>query len=93
MERVAQEPEMWAAQEGDEDGSDLDEIIDQVTNEVFVDGAPEPPVVKKARLYSPSTTAKSPSLPMEGHSASPAPVSSSNKVFALATLPGLYAGQ
>ena len=66
---------------GNEDGGDLDEIIDWVANEVFGDGALEPLVVKKVRLSSPSTTTRSPSHPMEGYSASLAPINSSNRVF------------
>ena len=35
-------------QEEDEDGDDLNKIIDLVTNKVFCDGAPDSLVVKRA---------------------------------------------
>ena len=73
----------WDAQE-EEDSDDLDEIIDQVTDEVFGDGAPESLVVKKVRSSPLSTTAKSPV---------PVGSSSAGRVFASATFPGPFASQ
>ena len=82
-----------SAPKRNEDGGDLDRIIDQAAIEVFGGGAPESSLAKEAWSLSPSTTARSPSLQVEDHSASPTPISSSSRAFTSSTFPDPYAGQ